>query len=60
MDTWAQEHVTGDMAAETDKWLMGDAREGLLPCSTSRQPEVLHFVNINKYRVKYGPPGKAP
>uniref|UniRef100_A0AAQ4R2C3 Paired amphipathic helix protein Sin3a n=1 Tax=Gasterosteus aculeatus aculeatus TaxID=481459 RepID=A0AAQ4R2C3_GASAC len=60
VDTWAQEHVTGDMAAETDKWLMGDAREGLLPCSTSRQPEVLHFVNINKYRVKYGPPGKAP
>ncbi|XP_077953566.1 paired amphipathic helix protein Sin3a-like isoform X2 [Gasterosteus aculeatus] len=60
VDTWAQEHVTGDMAAETDKWLMGDAREGLLPCSTSRQPEVLHFVNINKYRVKYGPPGKVP
>ncbi|KAM8890972.1 SIN3 transcription regulator family member Aa isoform 1-T1 [Spinachia spinachia] len=60
VDAWAQEHVTRDMAAETTKWLMGDAREGLLPCTTSRQPEILHFVNINKYRVKYGPPSKAP
>uniref|UniRef100_A0A8D0AA72 Paired amphipathic helix protein Sin3a n=1 Tax=Sander lucioperca TaxID=283035 RepID=A0A8D0AA72_SANLU len=60
VDVWAKEHVSHDMNAETNKWLMGDAREGLLPCTTSRNPEILHFVNINKYRVKYGPPSKAP
>ncbi|XP_056272321.1 SIN3 transcription regulator family member Aa isoform X2 [Pseudoliparis swirei] len=61
VDTWATEHVTRDMGADTTKWLMGSAREGLLPCTTSCQPEILHFVNINKYRVKYGPPAaKAP
>ncbi|XP_037110600.1 SIN3 transcription regulator family member Aa [Syngnathus acus] len=53
--TWAEEHVSADMAADTDKWLMGEGRDGLLPCSTSRQPEVLHFRNVNKYRVKYNP-----
>uniref|UniRef100_A0A4W6CNM8 Paired amphipathic helix protein Sin3a n=1 Tax=Lates calcarifer TaxID=8187 RepID=A0A4W6CNM8_LATCA len=47
-------------AAETNKWLMGEGRDGLLPCTTTRQPEVLHFMNINKYRVKYGTPSKAP
>ncbi|KAA8590289.1 hypothetical protein FQN60_014223, partial [Etheostoma spectabile] len=60
VDVWAKEHVSHDMNAETNKWLMGDAREGLLPCTTSRNPEILHFVNINKYRVKYGPTSKAP
>ncbi|KAF3855147.1 hypothetical protein F7725_023202 [Dissostichus mawsoni] len=50
VDVWAKEHVTRDMGAETNKWLMGEAREGLLPCTTSRQPEILHYVNINKYR----------
>ncbi|XP_034005170.1 SIN3 transcription regulator family member Aa isoform X1 [Trematomus bernacchii] len=60
VDVWAKEHVTRDMGAETSKWLMGEAREGLLPCTTSRQPEILHYVNINKYRVKYGPRSKSP
>ncbi|XP_077423344.1 SIN3 transcription regulator family member Aa [Vanacampus margaritifer] len=52
---WAEEHVSTDMAAESDKWLMGEGRDGLLPCSTARQPEVLHFRNVSKYRVKYNP-----
>ncbi|XP_042351795.1 SIN3 transcription regulator family member Aa isoform X1 [Plectropomus leopardus] len=60
VDMWAKEHVTRDMSAETNKWLMGETRDGLLPCTTSRHPEILHFMNINKYRVKYGPPSKAP
>ncbi|KAM4619084.1 SIN3 transcription regulator family member Aa isoform 3-T5 [Polymixia lowei] len=60
VDTWVKEHVTRDMAAETSKWLMGEGRDGLLPCVTSRQPEILHFMNINKYRVKYSPTCKAP
>ncbi|XP_023268148.1 paired amphipathic helix protein Sin3a-like isoform X2 [Seriola lalandi dorsalis] len=53
LDTWAKEHVTSDMAAESRKWLMGDAREGLLSCTTTCNPEVLHYLNVNKYRVKY-------
>lgn len=60
VDAWVKEHVTRDMNGETNKWLMGEGRDGLLPCTTSRQPEVLHFMNINKYRVKYGSPSKAP
>ncbi|XP_023205993.1 paired amphipathic helix protein Sin3a [Xiphophorus maculatus] len=60
VDAWAKEHVTRDMSADTTKWLMGEGRDGLLPCSTTRHPEVLHFMNINKYRVKYGTPSKAP
>lgn len=52
---WAEEHVGADLAADTDKWLLGEGRDGLLPCSTARQPEVLHFRNVSKYRVKYGP-----
>uniref|UniRef100_A0A671VCV6 Paired amphipathic helix protein Sin3a n=1 Tax=Sparus aurata TaxID=8175 RepID=A0A671VCV6_SPAAU len=60
VDEWVKEHVTRDMNAETNKWLMGEGRDGLLPCTTSRQPEILHFMNINKYRVKYGSPSKAP
>ncbi|XP_054633059.1 SIN3 transcription regulator family member Aa [Dunckerocampus dactyliophorus] len=59
VEAWAQEHVTSDMRADTDKWLMGEGRDGLLPCTTSRQPEVLHFRDIHKYRVKYGASGKA-
>lgn len=55
---WAKEHVTRDMAAETSRWLMGEGREGLLPCSTRCDPETLHFQHINKYRVKYGPTHK--
>uniref|UniRef100_A0A8C9ZE01 Paired amphipathic helix protein Sin3a n=1 Tax=Sander lucioperca TaxID=283035 RepID=A0A8C9ZE01_SANLU len=53
LDTWAKEHVTSDMAADNRKWLMGERREGLLPCTTSCDPEVLHYINVNKYRVKY-------
>uniref|UniRef100_A0A673CW99 Paired amphipathic helix protein Sin3a n=1 Tax=Sphaeramia orbicularis TaxID=375764 RepID=A0A673CW99_9TELE len=53
LDAWAKEHVTSDMAANSHKWLMGDEQEGLLPCSTTCSPEVLHYLNINKYRVKY-------
>uniref|UniRef100_A0A6Q2WW69 Paired amphipathic helix protein Sin3a n=1 Tax=Esox lucius TaxID=8010 RepID=A0A6Q2WW69_ESOLU len=59
VDNWVKEHVTRDMAAETSKWLMGEGRDGLLPCTTTREPEILHFMNINKYRVKYGPPFKT-
>lgn len=53
LDGWAKEHVTSDMAADTRKWLMGEEQEGLLPCTTARVPEVLHYLSINKYRVKY-------
>nr|XP_046250069.1 paired amphipathic helix protein Sin3a-like isoform X7 [Scatophagus argus]XP_046250079.1 paired amphipathic helix protein Sin3a-like isoform X7 [Scatophagus argus]XP_046250088.1 paired amphipathic helix protein Sin3a-like isoform X7 [Scatophagus argus]XP_046250097.1 paired amphipathic helix protein Sin3a-like isoform X7 [Scatophagus argus]XP_046250105.1 paired amphipathic helix protein Sin3a-like isoform X7 [Scatophagus argus] len=53
LDTWAKEHVTSDMAADSRKWLMGDEQEGLLSCTTTCNPEVLHYLNINKYRVKY-------
>ncbi|XP_065147521.1 SIN3 transcription regulator family member Aa [Paramisgurnus dabryanus] len=51
---WAKEHVTRDMAAETSKWLMGEGRDGLVPCSTTCEPETVHYQRINKYRVKYG------
>uniref|UniRef100_A0A8C7QX04 SIN3 transcription regulator family member Aa n=1 Tax=Oncorhynchus mykiss TaxID=8022 RepID=A0A8C7QX04_ONCMY len=60
VDSWVKEHVTRDMAAETNKWLMGEGRDGLVPCTTTRELEILHFMNINKYRVKYGSPFKAP
>ncbi|ETE65880.1 Paired amphipathic helix protein Sin3a [Ophiophagus hannah] len=53
VDRWTKEHVTREMAAETSQWLMGEALEGLLPCTTTREAEDLHFVSINKYRVKY-------
>ncbi|KAI3376916.1 hypothetical protein L3Q82_000165 [Scortum barcoo] len=53
LDSWAKEHVTSDMAADNRKWLMGDEQEGLLSCTTTCCPEVLHYLNINKYRVKY-------
>ncbi|KAL0155268.1 hypothetical protein M9458_049531, partial [Cirrhinus mrigala] len=48
---WVKEHVTREMAAETSRWLMGEGREGLVPCSTTCDPETLHFQRINKYRV---------
>ncbi|KAJ3593367.1 hypothetical protein NHX12_005702 [Muraenolepis orangiensis] len=55
VDSWAREHVTGEMAAENRCWLMGERREGLLPCTTTRNPQVLHYVGVNKYRVTYAP-----
>ncbi|XP_052453133.1 paired amphipathic helix protein Sin3a [Carassius gibelio] len=57
---WVKEHVTRDMAAETSKWLMGERREGLVPCSTTCDPETLNFQRINKYRVQYGSAHKSP
>ncbi|KAJ3595966.1 hypothetical protein NHX12_002375, partial [Muraenolepis orangiensis] len=60
VDTWAEEHVTEDMASETGAWLMGEERQEFLPCVTTRHPEVLHFMHVNKYRVKYHPPCPAP
>lgn len=53
LDRWRKEHVTSDMAAATYKWLMGEGREGLLPCRTVCEPKILHFQNINKYKVTY-------
>uniref|UniRef100_A0AAQ6AF94 Paired amphipathic helix protein Sin3a n=1 Tax=Amphiprion ocellaris TaxID=80972 RepID=A0AAQ6AF94_AMPOC len=53
LDSWAKDHVTGDMAADSRKWLMGEAQEDLLPCSTTCCPEILHYLHINKYRVQY-------
>ncbi|KAM6943140.1 paired amphipathic helix protein Sin3a-like [Xenentodon cancila] len=53
LDTWAKEHVTSEMAADNQRWLMGDGQEGLVSCTTTRCPEVLHYLTINKYRVKY-------
>uniref|UniRef100_A0A8C4ZBZ6 SIN3 transcription regulator family member Ab n=1 Tax=Gadus morhua TaxID=8049 RepID=A0A8C4ZBZ6_GADMO len=55
LDCWARDHVNGEMAAENCNWLMGERSEGLLPCSTTCTPEVLHYVAVNKYRVKYAP-----
>ncbi|TRY85293.1 hypothetical protein DNTS_035789, partial [Danionella cerebrum] len=55
---WVSEHVTRDMLAATSHWLMGEGSEGLVPCSTTCNPETLHFQRIHKYRVKYGPPDK--
>ncbi|XP_033903266.1 paired amphipathic helix protein Sin3a-like isoform X2 [Acipenser ruthenus] len=60
VDKWAKEHVTHEMAANTSKWLMGEDLEGLLPCTTTCNKEILHFMSINKYRVKYGATFKAP
>uniref|UniRef100_A0A8C2J240 Paired amphipathic helix protein Sin3a n=1 Tax=Cyprinus carpio TaxID=7962 RepID=A0A8C2J240_CYPCA len=57
---WVKEHVTRDMAAETSRWLMGEGREGLVPCSTTCDPETLHYQRINKYRVQYGSAHKSP
>ncbi|XP_072236154.1 paired amphipathic helix protein Sin3a-like isoform X2 [Leuresthes tenuis] len=53
LDAWAKEHVTSEMGADSHKWLMGDGQEGLLSCTTTCCPELLHYLNINKYRVKY-------
>ncbi|TFK02444.1 Paired amphipathic helix protein Sin3a [Platysternon megacephalum] len=60
VDKWTKEHVTREMAAETNKWLMGEGLEGLVPCTTTCDTETLHFVSINKYRVKYGTIFKTP
>uniref|UniRef100_A0A8C6T5N1 SIN3 transcription regulator family member Ab n=1 Tax=Neogobius melanostomus TaxID=47308 RepID=A0A8C6T5N1_9GOBI len=53
LDSWARDHVSGDMASDTRRWLMGEGQDGLLPCSTARCPELLHYINVNKYRVSY-------
>ncbi|KTF79736.1 hypothetical protein cypCar_00016226 [Cyprinus carpio] len=53
LDRWRKEHVTSDMAAASYKWLMGESLEGLLPCRTVCEPKILHFQNINKYKVTY-------
>ncbi|CAN9506629.1 unnamed protein product [Ophioblennius macclurei] len=53
LDAWAKEHVSADMAAGSQRWLMGEGQDGLLPCTTSLCPEVLHYLDVNKYRVKY-------
>ncbi|XP_059390396.1 paired amphipathic helix protein Sin3a [Carassius carassius] len=53
LDRWQKEHVTSDMAAATYTWLMGEGLEGLLPCRTVCEPKILHFQNINKYKVTY-------
>ncbi|XP_013857067.1 paired amphipathic helix protein Sin3a [Austrofundulus limnaeus] len=53
LDDWASTHVTSEMSAKTLNWLRGEGQEGLLPCTTTCCPEVLHYLNINKYRVKY-------
>ncbi|KAG7468308.1 hypothetical protein MATL_G00141500 [Megalops atlanticus] len=59
VDAWVKGHVTREMSADCSRWLMGDGREGLLPCTTVCEPETLHFRSINKYRVKYSPTLKA-
>ncbi|XP_026123713.1 paired amphipathic helix protein Sin3a isoform X1 [Carassius auratus] len=53
LDRWRKEHVTSDMAAAAYTWLMGEGLEGLLPCRTVCEPKILHFQNINKYKVTY-------
>ncbi|XP_065808775.1 paired amphipathic helix protein Sin3a-like isoform X1 [Labrus bergylta] len=53
LDSWAKEHVTSDMAAANRRWFMGEDQETLLPCTTTCNPAVLHYLNVNKYRVKY-------
>uniref|UniRef100_A0A4W4GRZ9 Paired amphipathic helix protein Sin3a n=1 Tax=Electrophorus electricus TaxID=8005 RepID=A0A4W4GRZ9_ELEEL len=54
VDGWVKQHVTRDMAADSTKWLMGEGREGLVPCTTACDHETLHYRGINKYRVTYG------
>ncbi|XP_028679684.2 SIN3 transcription regulator family member Aa isoform X2 [Erpetoichthys calabaricus] len=54
VDKWIKEYVSEDMVTNTNKWLMGEGLDELLPCTTSCDKEILHFMNINKYRVKYG------
>uniref|UniRef100_A0A8C9T309 Paired amphipathic helix protein Sin3a n=1 Tax=Scleropages formosus TaxID=113540 RepID=A0A8C9T309_SCLFO len=60
VDDWVRSHVMPDMAADCNQWLMGEGREGLLPCTTVRESEILHFMSINKYHVKYGVASKGP
>ncbi|KAM4677173.1 paired amphipathic helix protein Sin3a isoform 5-T6 [Discoglossus pictus] len=60
LSKWNMEHVSREMASDTRKWLMGEGLEGMVPCITSRDSETLHFVDINKYRVKYGSAFKNP
>uniref|UniRef100_A0A8B9RCQ3 Paired amphipathic helix protein Sin3a n=1 Tax=Astyanax mexicanus TaxID=7994 RepID=A0A8B9RCQ3_ASTMX len=60
VDSWVKEHVTREMASDTTKWLMGEEREGFIPCKTTCHHETLHFRNINKYRVNYNSSYKTP
>ncbi|KAM8974419.1 paired amphipathic helix protein Sin3a isoform 2-T2 [Pelodytes ibericus] len=60
LSKWNLEHVSREMTSETRKWLMGEGVEGMVPCATTRDSETLHFVDINKYRVKYGSAFKTP
>ncbi|GCC33566.1 SIN3 transcription regulator family member Aa isoform X1 [Chiloscyllium punctatum] len=60
VDKWSKEHVTREMAAESNKWLMGEGLEGMVPCTTTCETETLHFMKINKYRVKYSALFKGP
>ncbi|XP_072528503.1 SIN3 transcription regulator family member Aa isoform X1 [Salminus brasiliensis] len=60
VDGWVKEHVTREMATDTTKWLMGEDREGFIPCKTTCHHETLHFRNINKYRVNYNSSYKTP
>uniref|UniRef100_A0A8B9JE88 SIN3 transcription regulator family member Ab n=1 Tax=Astyanax mexicanus TaxID=7994 RepID=A0A8B9JE88_ASTMX len=53
LDGWKKIHVSGDMASDNHRWLMGDRQEGLRPCKTSCEPNVLHFQPVNRYRVLY-------
>ncbi|KAI4878092.1 hypothetical protein NFI96_027888 [Prochilodus magdalenae] len=53
LDTWRKAHVTSDMSTENHRWLMGDCQEGLRPCKTTCEPNILHFQPINRYRVLY-------
>ncbi|KAH1184485.1 hypothetical protein KIL84_015101 [Mauremys mutica] len=60
VDKWTKEHVTHEMAAETNKWLMGEKLEALVSCTTTCDTETLHFVSINKCHLKYGTIFKTP
>uniref|UniRef100_A0A4W3HNP6 Paired amphipathic helix protein Sin3a n=1 Tax=Callorhinchus milii TaxID=7868 RepID=A0A4W3HNP6_CALMI len=60
VDKWSKEHVGREMAADTNKWLMGEGLDGMLPCTTTCQTETVHFMKINRYRVKYSTVFKGP
>lgn len=43
-----------EMVVEISKWFMGEGLEGLVFCIIICDIEILYFVSINKYCVKYG------
>ncbi|XP_062846055.1 paired amphipathic helix protein Sin3a [Trichomycterus rosablanca] len=53
LDVWRKDHVSEEQAAQNGRWLMGDRLEDLWPCKTSREPHILHFQPVNRYRVTY-------